>query len=259
LTQVKATSDRTAQNAPVSHQEMPMRSLQRLSALALLLPLFGAQAADPVTDAMLAAYEPYRVVLFRTNSKAQPESEQAIAAARQRWKGLADRFGARPPAPYDRDAAFGRTLEDVDRVYGKAEQEIRRGELAQAHETLEAARDLMAELRRRNNVVVLSDHMNAYHAQMEHVLDEGPRLVAAPQGLLQLMAHAGTLGYLAARLREEAPAALQADAEFTGAQRAVAESVAVLRQALLAQDVAATREALSRLKAPYSRLFLKFG
>lgn len=237
----------------------------RLRQAARIVALVGAVApapgwaADAITDAMQAAYAPYRAALFRTNSKAQAESEQTIAAARGQWRALTERHGARPGAPYDRDPAFAATLKQVDEVYARAEAQIAARQLPEAHETLEKARDLLADLRRRNNVVVLSDHMNAYHAQMEHVLTEGPKVLAQPGGLLELAAWSGTLDYLARRLRSEAPAALLQDAEFKALTDAVLASVGGLRGAIARQDEAAVREAIGKLKGPYSRLFLKFG
>lgn len=232
--------------------------INALFAAALLLAP-TSWAADDVTDAMQAAYVPYRAALFRTNSKAQPESEQSIAAARRSWQALVDRHAAKPPVPYDRDADFAATLAKVAAVYEQAEREIRQQQLPRAHETLEAARDLQAALRQRNGVVVYSDHMNAYHAQMEHVLTDGPKLLAAPQGPLELVAQVGALDYLARRLRSEAVPALLRDAEFTASLQALEASVATLRAAVLSQDAAAIRQALGAIKAPYGRMFLKFG
>jgi len=239
-------------------------SLRRLGAAAFAATLTAvllspALAADAITDAMQAAYAPYRAALFRTNSQAQAESEQAIAAARSQWRALADRHGARPGAPYDRDPAFAATLKQVDEVYARAEAQIAARQLPEAHETLEKARDLMAELRRRNGVVVFSDHMNAYHAQMEHVLVDGPKRLAQPGGLIEVAALSGTLDHLARRLRSEAPPALAQDAEFKALADAVQASVGALRAAIARQDEAAVREAIGKLKGPYSRLFLKFG
>ena len=236
-----------------------MRIAAGLCAALFVFAAASARAADAVTDAMQAAYAPYRAALFRTNSKAQAESEQAIARAQREWNSLVERFAARPPAPYDRDPAFAGTLKAVADVYRKAETEIREKRLADAHETLEEARDLMTELRRRNGVVVYSDHMNAYHAEMEHVLRQGPTLVDAPRGMLQLMAQVGTLDWLARRLRSEAPPALAGGARFAASLKALEESVAALRAAVLSEEAAAVRAALGQLKGPYSKLFLEFG
>jgi hypothetical protein len=230
-----------------------------LALAAMLAAAPAAWAADALTDAMQAAYAPYRAALFRTNSKAQAESEQAMTQARQAWSELVARYAAKPPAPYDRDPAVAATLAEVGAVYERATAQIQAQQLAPAHETLEQARDLMSALRQRNGVVVFSDHMNAYHAEMEHVLELGPKLLDQPQGSLELLARVGALDYLARRLRSEAPAALARDAEFAGLQQQVEASVSALRTALVRQDPAAARAALGKVKGPYSRLFLKFG
>jgi len=228
---------------------------------ALLVSLLGApaRAADPATDAMQAAYAPYRTALFRTNSKAQTESEQAIATARESWQSIVARFGASPPPPYDRDSGFAASLNRVATVFADAERQIRDKQLAEAHETLEAARDVLSELRRRNGITVYSDQMNAYHVEMEHVLTDGPKLAAAPQGPLLLMAHVGRLESLADRLDTEASPQIKAEKEFAPLLKSVRDSVAALRKATLSQDAAEIGAAIGRLKGPYSRLFLAFG
>lgn len=218
-----------------------------------------AGAADPVTDAMERAYAPYRIALFRTNSNSQAESEQAIAQTRQAWNQLVTQFAQRPAAPYDRDGEFAATLARVSGVYDKAAGEIQKGQLTVAHETLEAARDIMADLRRRNQVVAYSDHMNAYHEEMEHVLTQGPKLLGAADGMLQLAGQVGTLEYLARRLTTEAPAQMSRSEEFVTAAKAVDKSVADLKAAVMRQDANAVREAIGKVKGPYSRMFIKFG
>lgn len=236
--------------------------MKRIITLLAVVGLFtglNALAADPVTEAINQAYGPYRAALFRTNSKAQAESEQAIAQAQQAWKSIIERFASRPPIPYDGDAAFSATLNEVASVYEQAAVEISARKLPEAHETLEKARDLMAELRRRNGVIVFSDHMNAYHAEMEHLLQQGGALTTAPQGMLALAERVGVMAYLAGKLRSEAPKPLLNDAEFGAALQALEASVAALRKSVMSQDAAAVRDALGKLKGPYSRMFLKFG
>jgi hypothetical protein len=219
----------------------------------------SAWAADPVTDAMQQAYGSYRAVLFRTNSGSVAESQQAMGQTQTAWAQIVGQFGARPAAPYDRDAKFSASLSEVTAVYAKAADEINKGQLAAAHETLERARDVLAELRQRNNVVVFSDHMNAYHAQMEHVLIEGAKLIDQPKGLLMLTAQAGALEYLSTQMGLQAPASLTSNPEFMASLKAVQQSVADLKGALLAQDASAVKAAIGKIKGPYSKMFLKFG
>ena len=227
--------------------------------LALMLASGFASAADPVTDAMQTAYGPYRAALFKTNSNSQTEAQQAIDQARQTWSAIAAKFGTTPPAPYDRDKEFAASLAGVSKVYDKAAAEIAKNELTEAHETLEHARDIMSELRYRNNVSVYSDHMNAYHAQMEIVLIDGPKTLAAPNGMLELTAQTGALEFLAARLASEAPADVRDNAEFKTMLVAVQKSVVDLKAALFTNDATKVKEALGKVKVPYSKMFLKFG
>jgi hypothetical protein len=218
-----------------------------------------ATAADPVTDAMQKAYVPYRVALFKTNGTAQDDSRQAVAQAQQGWNQIVSQFGARPPVPYDRDPEFSSALAEVSQVYAKAAQEVENNQLARAHETLERAREVMAELRQRNQVIIYSDHMNAYHKQMEHVLIAGEEILAAPNGMLQLTAQVGALEYLAGKLKSEAPADYLKNEGFSALYQAVDGSVANLKAALLSQDSSKVKEAIGRIKGPYSKLFIKFG
>ncbi len=218
-----------------------------------------AHAADPVTDQMQAANGPYRMALYKTNGKSQDEALQALTQAQDMWAKLANQFSAKPAAPYDRDPAFAASVAEVNQVYEQALKQVKAGELSAAHNTLERVRDVMADMRLRNNVVVFSDHMNAYHSQMEVILIHGAETLARPKGLLQLTAQTGALSYLAKQLEVQAPANLKANSEFGTLLKAVNQSVNNLEAALLNQDAAAAKEAASKLKGPYSKLFAKFG
>jgi hypothetical protein len=107
-----------------------MRERRWIRVLCLVVsPLLAgvpARAADAATDAIQAAYAPYRAALVRTNAKAQAESERAIADAIAAWRGVVERFGAAAPPPYDRDPRFSATLAEVASVYDEAQRRARR-------------------------------------------------------------------------------------------------------------------------------------
>lgn len=218
-----------------------------------------ASAADRVTDAMQKAYAPYRVALYKTNSNEKDDARQAVAQAQQGWSQIAAQFGTKPPAPYDRDPAFANSLAEVSQVYAKASAEIDQDQLKEAHNTLERAREVMADMRQRNQVIAYSDHMNAYHTQMEVVMGGGAKILAAPNGLLELTAQVGALDYLAARLKAEASPEHLKNEEFLSLNQAVAQSVAALKAALFTQDTEKVKAAIGKFKEPYSKLFSKFG
>lgn len=239
--------------------KIPRLRVLPLVALAAGVCAWPVWAADPVTDALQKAYAPYRAALFKTNAGQAGESADALKQAQQAWSQVVQLVKSQPTVPYANDALMARTLTGVEEHYAKAAQQVAAGQLPQAHDTLEGVRDLLSELRRQNQVIVYSDHMNAYHAQMEHLLEEGPKWLKADDGLPRLAAQAGVLRYLAERLSSEAPAAVQASAEFKELLGAVTRSVEGLNAAVAAGDKARIEKAIGQVKAPYSKLFIKFG
>jgi uncharacterized phage infection (PIP) family protein YhgE len=235
------------------------RSLSLMACVAASSLSLSALAADPVTDAIQKAYAPYRAALFKTNAGQAGESAEALKQAQAAWSQVAQIVKSQPTVPYANDALMAKTLTGVDGHYATAAQQVAAGKLPEAHETLEAVRDLLSELRRQNQVIVYSDHMNAYHAEMEHLLDEGPKWLKAGDGVSRIASQAGVLTYLASKLASEAPAAAQASAEFKELLGAVTRSVEALNAAVASGDRAQIEKAIGQVKAPYSKLFIKFG
>lgn len=229
-----------------------------VSAIASTLSL-TAFAADPVTDAVQKAYAPYRAALFKTNAGQAGESAEALKQAQAAWAQVAQIVKSQPTVPYANDALTAKTLAGVDGYYAAASQQVAAGKLSDAHATLEGVRDLLSEWRRQNQVIVYSDHMNAYHAQMEHLLDEGPKWLKAGDGMSRLAAQAGVLSYLAGKLASEAPASAQVSPEFKELLGAVTRSVDALSAAVASGDKGQVEKAIGQVKAPYSKLFIKFG
>lgn len=219
----------------------------------------SAWSADPLTDALQSTQAPYRLALYKTNMGSPAEAQQAVEAAQSAWTRFAAEHGAAPSAPYDRDAQFAASVQAVAKVYAHAAAQAKAGDAKSAHTTLEEVREVTADLRRRNNIIVFSDHMNAYHAQMERVMTEGPDLIKQEQGWLKLSAQAGALSYLTEQLRLEAPKTLQSNPDFGKLLQAVEESVQAVRGTILKQDEPAARAAIGKLKGPYSKLFAHFG
>jgi len=245
---------------PLSFKESKMsRPVRLLSLLALLSIASPVPAADPVTEAIQQAYAPYREALYKTNGQSQAEALAALDRARQQWQALVAAYAGKPSQPYARDPQFAASLQAVGRVYDEARAKIDAHQLGEAHHALEAARDILADLRHRNGIVVYSDHMNAYHSQMEHVLDSSARLLEEKQGQLKLMSEVGVLAFLARRLDAEASAELKANGQFVTLLKAVGEAVSRLEAAVLTGDAQEIRASLQGLKKPYSKLFVQFG
>jgi hypothetical protein len=237
-----------------------MKTLKLLTSGAILASLFSAGAfAGEVSDfehKMRDSYSFYRSALFYTNAAKPDDAARAMVSFRQTFAPLLA-TKASPPAHYADDAQYAATLASVDAIAGKATEEIAAGKLTEAHETLEAIRDQIGHLHERNGIIGFSDRMNAYHAEMEAVLGMAPK--ATPQDLPTISARIAVLSYLAGELTRLPPAEAASDPAFKALAGDVRQSLDKVSAALATADLAAVKAALGGLKAPYSKLFLKFG
>jgi len=223
--------------------------------------IFGSVAiAGPVQDFendMRAAYGDYRGALFFTNANKPDEAAKAVAAFEQKWDALGADYAAAPPH-YADDPAYKQTLAKVSEIVKTAADEVAAGKLPEAHETLEAIRDQIGELHMRNGVISFSDRMNAYHAEMEHVLGKDYGDLDAV-GMAVLVGDAAVLDYLAVQVADHPPAEAAGNPAFEAAMKPFMNSVETLQAAARSGDAAAARKAIGGLKGPYSKLFLQFG
>jgi len=232
----------------------------QLTALPLILALASSSAfAGPVADfeaGFRETYGSYRMALFATNSGDAGKSIKAIGEFETRWRDLVSKNGTTPPPHYQDDPAWGETLAGVTETIGKAKQLADDGDLGQSHEVLEHVRDAIGDLHARNNIVSFSDRMNAYHARMEHVIVTS---AAGGEPGQQVVEQAAVLAYLADDMLGTLPPEARDNMEFGKLADAVKASVAAFQTAARSGDAAAIKAAVSGLKMPYSKLFLKFG
>jgi hypothetical protein len=246
--------DNGVHRGEIGDGEMRFRTgLLALAAAVIVLTASGALAGQFAEfEAQLrAAYAPYRNALFQTNKKDKAASEGALKKFSSDWTALAARWGKEPPPQYVDDARFASTL-------AVAHVAIAKGDLADAHEILERIRDLLGDLRSRNGIVTFSDRTNAYHQAMEHTLMK-PYGGCDAKGLGELREDASALAYLFRQLETHAPVYFTGENEFSQTLSGVKVSVENLLSAARSADPVAVRQAVQKLKQPYSALFLKFG
>jgi hypothetical protein len=237
-----------------------MTHVSRLSAAAAVILAFaGSALAGPVSDfetALRSAYADYRAALFQTNVDKPEAASDTLGAFRHKWSALVA-ANPEPPPQYADDPAYAATLAKVSTIADTAAAEIASGKLTQAHDTLEAIRDEIGGLHVRNGIVGISDRMNAYHARMEAVLTADYGAFDAA-GLRRLGEDAAVLAYLAADIAAHPPAEAT-DPAWHSLLAGMIDSVTALSSAAHGGDPAAAKAALGHLKAPYSKLYLKFG
>lgn len=217
--------------------------------------------AGPFADferAMATAYAPYRAALAQTNLKDKAATEKSLQAFEERWAGLMAAHRNAPPPQYADDPKWRETVAAIDRIIAEAKVATAKGQLAEAHEILEAVRVQLGDLRARNGVVVFSDRMDAYHEKMEETLAAGYGGFN-DDGLNLVRENAAVLAYLGDQLQRHTPPALKADPAFQEGLAGLLGSVKALRAAARAGDKAAIGAALKGLKPPYAKVFVRFG
>jgi len=236
--------------------------MNRILAAVFLLSLGVAPVlAGPVTDfddAYDVAYASYRTALFATNSGDADKSDGALKQLDSTWKGLTAKYLASPPPQFEADPLWGQTIQEVTSLLDQAMTQTAAGDLPTAHSTLEGIRDALGSLHARNHIETFSDRMNAYHAAMETILeiDMTKLNTATRQTLLE---HSAVLAYLAADVLAAPSAAANASPEFMALAARLQASVDQFVTAARLGDEAALLSSIGALKAPYSKLFLKFG
>jgi hypothetical protein len=135
------------------------------------------------------------------------------------------------------------------------------GDLPTARDTLAPVRSELAALRRRNGVVVFSDHVDEVTAAMDRLwrFRRSPPDFGDAGTLRALHSAAAVLEYLVRRAREAAPAGRRDDPAFVRLLDGAAESLERLWQAVETGDERLLMNALGELRA-FERLFyLRFG
>jgi len=233
-----------------------------LIAATLLVSAGGmARAADTFETAVERAYDLYRPALFKTSQASTAEATKATEAALAAWTEVETKWSSPPPpAPFTADARFVETVHAVGDVIRRGAAEMKAGDGAKAHETLEGVRELLSDLRARNGVVSWHDRVDAYHTAMETVMNakyEGSTLDQPARDVLRdrLTVLDRQFGEMSAAV----PEAHKGTPDFAPAIQSIKSSIDGLRAAAQGGDPQAVAKAANALKQPYAKFFVKFG
>lgn len=228
---------------------------------AFALAAMSSATAGPVADfetQYRQMYGIYRIALFKTNAGDAEASTGSMGKFAGALGKLVETWGAAPPPQYADDPEWSATIETVQGLAAKAEGEIAAGNLPEAHETLEGVRDVFGALHIRNGVETFSDRMNAYHAEMEHLL--GMDMAALDEGSVgEVRERAAVLSYLAADVLGAPPVEAEGNEEYAKLAAGFEASVKALVEAARTGDLAAVKAAVAGVKKPYAMFFVKFG
>jgi uncharacterized protein YukE len=215
--------------------------------------------AGPVQDGeqqLRSVYGDYRAALFHSSAGNADETAKAIESLNKKWEALSQGWTSAPPPQYAEDPLLAGMMVSVDKVIDQAAVEAGAGDLALAHTTLEAVRSEIGDLHGRNGVIGFSDRMNAYHAEMEKVLEAAAENASPDAPALRDAA--AVLAYLADEIVAH-PAPEASDPAYEALVDGLLNSVSALQVAAKSGDAASLKASIAGLKPAYSKLFLKFG
>lgn len=206
------------------------------------------------------AYAAYRKALFQTNKEDVEKSAKANEIFIRQWQQVRQTYGNNPPEVFSSDLKWGATLSRIEEIALKSSGQIKEGHLAEAHETLEVIRDELTDLRKRNSVIVFSDHINNYHEVMEGLLVGGytPDKIDE-QAMWEIQGQLALLNYLAEAIKENAPVKYQENQQYQQLEKGLFESLKALNAAVASKDPAVISKSIKMLKPAYAKLFVNFG
>lgn len=173
----------------------------------LLLTATSLPAHAGFDEDVAKAYAPYRAALFKSNQKDADATKAAISKFLKLWNGKVLTNYPEAPARYASEPEWSKTLNDIKAIALKAQAVAEEGNIAEAHEILEAVRDELDALRDRNGIRVFSSFINAYHTEMEHLF--GINVTAetwTPELAGEIREQTGILKYLSSVIISHAPA-----------------------------------------------------
>lgn len=206
------------------------------------------------------AYSAYRKALFQTKKNDGQKSGKANEVFLQQWKQIIQTYTSSPPEVFSSDPAWQATLTNIEKISLKSANQIKRGHLAEAHETLEAIRDELSDLRRRNSIIVFSDHINNYHEVMEGLLlgDYTPDKID-DKAVDEIRGQLAVLSYLAEAIKENGRNKYGDNQQYLQLEKNLFSSLKVLGMAIKNKHPEAISKAVKMLKAAYAKLFVNFG
>jgi hypothetical protein len=173
---------------------------------------------------------------------------------------IIETYSSHPPEVFSFDPKWNETLTGIEKIAEKSSALIKEGQLAEAHEHLEAVRDNLSDLRKRNSVIAFSDHINNYHQVMEGLLEGGftPEKINE-SAMNEIRGQLSVLKYLAEAIKENSPANYNDNEKFQQLQKGLFTSLDALDKAVDAENPEAISKSIKMLKPAYAKLFVNFG
>ena len=215
-------------------------------------------------DTLIAlANTQYKTALVSTNQKDTEKATKSAVELAKYWKDLSDLYSATAPQVFATDNAWSGDLAQIVKTVNTAKDAIAKGDLAAGHAALEPVREILLQVRTRNNAQVFGDRLTIFHAAMEVVTTPATDKTADTLSDADIAAIQAATGKMAATWQPIAlpPAGLTAEqtTAYQGLAQAQTANLAALDKALAAGDKAGIVKAAGDIKATFTKLFVQFG
>lgn len=231
-------------------------------ALVLLLKPVGLLADEVGFEAArTGAYAHYREAVFYARSANIPVAGLALDEFIVKWTRLVEEYGETPPAAYAADVTWKETLQEILQRAEAGLAALDMEDAAAAKDAIDPIRGILGELRRRNNVVAYSDHVDSLSAAMD-VLARYRREVTdlnTAATVAMVREQAAIVEALFKKCAMEAAPEVTGDPEFTRLIDGAAESMSKLLKSLETGDILLYRIGIGELRSYERIMFLRFG
>lgn len=225
----------------------------------------GARAAEPgpFIAAVSAAWPQFKMAWFYSRNGNAMLAGDELDGFTAAWRRIEARFADHPPGPFARDKAWKASLSAVSGALGRAARLLAAEDTKGARDTLAKVRGELGALRRRNGVILFSDHVDAYGAIVDRLVALRTRTRA--QATLSdgdIAAYRGLAAELRAaveNLQRRASAALRANPGFAGSIEGNFASIAKLERGIRSRFPKAIYGSVASVRADYILLFTRYG
>ncbi len=212
-------------------------------------------------DTLADAYKHYRTATFylRTGNPAVASFE--LMDLQSKWQELNKRFQQNPPAIYSRDNTWEPSLQEIELRIDQGIKATDAGELETAQKKLAPIRQLLSDLRRRNNVTIFSDLIDKANQSFDALFyyrHNAPDL-NNPEQIEDVQRRLSLVAYWYERCLKEGPKKVQEDPLFTRLLTTSQDSFAKAWVALRTKDRRRFINILREISATNRMLYLKFG
>lgn len=234
-----------------------------LFAFACLFTLAPAGLADG-TDfptAQADAYAHYREAVFYTRTGNTAVAGLALDEFVVKWAALVARFADSPPAEYAGDANWKDTLQEIMRRAETGLDALDADDPETARDAINPIRGILGDMRRRNNVVTYSDHVDALGAAMDRLAQyrKEVRDMGDAEAVATVREQAALVEALFEKCRSEAAPEVAANPEFKRLVDGADESMGKLLESLETKDPLLLRIGIGELRSYERIMFLRFG